>query len=182
MQIQFLNVRHTGQTSAYKTIAAYLTKDQLVPFSLGPLFTTLCCIVWCVYVTLEVRDALYVMRATFYLKGPYTTTNASSGKMQITALSPLRIGFFLAVQTVRVCIAVALLIGGLNFLVGTHKMSDLLLNTMSLAFVRTDIVDVNPVAAAAAGCCCCWRCCCSTSQGMSTTHACQTLKMQSHRF
>ena len=49
----------------------------------------------------------------------------------------MRIAFFLTVQTVRVGIAVALLVGGQHFLVGTFDMSNLLLNCVALAFVQT---------------------------------------------
>ena len=104
---------------------------------MGPLFATLCCFVWCVYVALEVRDAVNIMRSAVHLKGPCTIISAASGKLKITSLGPMRIAFFLTVQTVRVGIAVALLVGGQHFLVGTFDMSNLLLNCVALAFVQT---------------------------------------------
>ena len=122
-------VWRAGQTDAYKTISAYFRPLGWV--RLGPLFTTLvitldteptaslslmisalqCCFVWCVYVALEVRNAANITRAVVDLKGPRTTINAVSGRLEITAVSPIRVGFFLAVQLVRVAIAVALFIG-----------------------------------------------------------------------
>ena len=129
--------QHTcsGQVRPFpsKKIAAYLEPyHSLGGNCLGPFFTGLCCFMWCVYVTLEVRDAVNVMRAAVYLKGPCTTIGpaGSPDEPRITVLSTPRVVFFLGVQMLRIAIAVALLIGGLQFLVGTFNMSDLLLSTV----------------------------------------------------
>ena len=109
---------------------------------IGPCFAALCCFVWCVWVALELRLAIRHMMAAVHLWGPSTVLSQpdESGKRQITALSTLRVTFYLAVQAIRVCIAVALLIGGLKFLVGTFNMSDLLLNVLAVGFVRLPLL------------------------------------------
>ena len=119
---------------------AYLEKK---PFgSIGPCFTALSCFVWCAWVLLELRVAARHVRAAVHLWGPSTVLSSpdESGKRQITALSTLRVTFYLAVQAIRVCIAVALLIGGLKFLVGCFNMSDLLLNVLAVGFVRLPLL------------------------------------------
>ena len=133
----------TGQMSAYKTIMAYLEK---YPFgSIGPCFAGLCCFVWCVWVSLELRVATRHMMAAVHLWGPSTVLSPpdQSGKRQVTALSTSRVTFYFAVQAIRVGLAVALLIGGLKFLVGTFNMSDLLLNVLAVGFVCLPFVCLS---------------------------------------
>ena len=101
-------------------------------------FAALCCFVWCVCVSLELRGAFSSMSAVLHLRGPRTLVGPSHepDKRRITALSTSRVTFYLGVQTFRVGIAVALLLGGLQFPTGTYTMSDLLLNVVAFAFVR----------------------------------------------
>ena len=127
---------HAGQTSAYKTIMNYLQEYWFG--RQGPLITAACCFAWCVCVLIELRAAVSQIRAAMHLWGPDTSLSLpdESGKRKITALSTSRIIFFVAVQALRIGIALVLLIGGLKFLVGTFNLSDLLLNTVAVAFVR----------------------------------------------
>ena len=87
---------------------------------------------------LELRVAISHVRTAIHLRGSGTLLSPpdESGKRQITALSTQRVAFYLTVQAFRVGIAVALLIGGLQFLAQTYTMGDLLLNTVAVALVR----------------------------------------------
>ena len=89
---------------------AYLKEYSFV--SIGPCFAALCCFVWCAWVSLELAAAICHMRAAIHLWGPSTVLSPpdESGKRQITALSTSRVTFYLAVQAIRVSIAIALLI------------------------------------------------------------------------
>ena len=115
--------------------------------SIGPCFAALCCFIWCVWVSIELRVATRHMRAAVHLWGPSTALSPpdESGKRQITALSTTRVTFYLAVQAYRVGIAVVLLIGGLKFLVGTFNMSDLLLNVLAVGFVRAPLLCLSVI-------------------------------------
>lgn len=77
-------------------------------------------------------------RAAVALRAQETViTTDAEGSKRITAISNLRLAFFLAVMLLKALVAFALGVAGTYFLTNTITIKDLLLNTAALVPVFT---------------------------------------------
>ena len=84
----------------------------------------------------EINSALHLMFASLRLRGATTEFAMVGGKKTIATLSTVRVAIFLAVQAIRIAIAVRLGSGGMFFLINTIDLPEILLNSVALEVRR----------------------------------------------
>eukprot|EP00930_Biecheleria_cincta_P097192 TRINITY_DN8890_c0_g1_i2.p1 TRINITY_DN8890_c0_g1~~TRINITY_DN8890_c0_g1_i2.p1 ORF type:complete len:768 (+),score=99.80 TRINITY_DN8890_c0_g1_i2:115-2304(+) len=108
------------------------SENFMVPSPLppGPILCMLCISLWVLYVCCELRSTFMCVEALAYVRRGEVTAIVS--RTLLTAISRSRLGALYGVNALRVCICLALLVSGTQWLSQTTSIQDLILNSVAL--------------------------------------------------
>jgi len=131
-------VTSADQMQQFATLNVFFQGD-VAGIQSGSMMCVLAIICWCLTVSREINRCVDFTHAVCGIPRANCTqvTTDDDGAVRVAAITPARFACILVAQACRIAIAVALLIFGIEYLIDTTDLGDLLLNAVALEFVIT---------------------------------------------